>query len=455
VVSGRTAPGAGVQDLLPDQNFLCHNDIISGHSPPTRSRAADASNRSLVNGNRVNSAWDTTGGEVIHMSDNDGESDSGPSTGDETTASHPVVKSDYKVKGEQDAPAGTGVLGHNTATSGISTYGVQGVTDSVDPDSAGVSGTATSSSGKTHGVHGRSEADIGKGVTGFATAASGTNHGVLGVTFSNEGYGVYSAGRLHAERDVDKTGATNMDRHVATFHNTSGSSTGDILGLKTDVDDPGEFMNYISFIDADAQIGQIDGNGSGGVTYDSASSDLAEYFPKADPDAAFEAGDVVGLQGGALVADPTAGDVALVISGAPMVTGNVPMNDDGNDLACVALLGQVEVRVGGSVHAGDVLVATAVGTAVPAAAGDESAPVVGRALEAGDAHDVVESFVTARAYSDRAPARDRALEGHLAEKDARIDELEAENEALRTRLAAVEEYLGLDDAEARPTLADD
>lgn len=364
------------------------------------------------------------------------------------------VSDPAKVVGKFNDPnGGVGVYGWNTALFG-NTTGVKGLVDSPDSGAAGVYGEARASSGTNPGVHGVTASSAGNGVYGQAYRTTGNATGVIGQTASADGYGVHSIGRLHAQRDVSQTGATNMNRHVATFHNTSGDSTGDILGLKTDVDNPEEFMNFISFIDADEQVGQIDGNGSGGVNYKSATADIAEYLPKADPDAAFEAGDVVGLRAGELVADPTAGDDALVISGAPMVTGNVPMNDDDHDMACVALLGQVEVRVAAAVSAGDRLVATPAGTAVAMDDSDGQAPLVGRALEAGDADETVETFVTAQAADGAAPTSTMVEQRH-GDEDGRIRELEAENEALRERVAVIEDQLGLDGTSGQPTPADD
>lgn len=64
--------------------------------------------------------------------------------------STPHTSSTWKVLGEIDAPTGTGVLGHNTATSGQS-FGVKGVTDSAD-DATGVLGKAPA--GEADGVIG-------------------------------------------------------------------------------------------------------------------------------------------------------------------------------------------------------------------------------------------------------------------------------------------------------------
>ena len=141
-----------------------------------------------------------------------------------------------------------------------------------------------------------------------------------------------------------------------------------------------------------------------------------------------------------------------------MLTGNVPdygEADAAEQSVCVALLGQVPVRIGAAVSAGDLLVATADGTAVPADTQDGCPPVVGRALEDGAADDTVTTFVNAQAETDRAD-RMQDLDQRLAAKDARIDELEAENEQLRERLDAVADRLAsLEAGPAEHAPADD
>lgn len=265
----------------------------------------------------------------------------------------------------------------------------------------------------------------------------------------------------------DQSGFASLDNHVMTVENHNSESSPDVLALKTYATDPSESANYVTFLDAEGFVGAIEGNGSGGVNYRSGAGDVAEYFPVADSDETFAPGDVVGLRGGAIVADPTAADVALVVSDAPMVTGNAPAAEGDEGSACVALLGQVPVRVGAAVEAGDLLVAAADGTAVPASAAtavpaadttagegsDGGGSVVGRALEGAEtAGDLVRTFVSVGAGVD--PRRtEGARNGHprsmatevgrlrqnLAERDERIDALEGENETLRERLADLEE----------------
>jgi hypothetical protein len=84
----------------------------------------------------------------------------------------------------------TAVMGIVNTQSAIG-WGVFGETRSNHISSAGVYGLATSSTGNTKGVWGRSLSPDGTGVRGEATASSGANSGVFGVSLSASGRGVY------------------------------------------------------------------------------------------------------------------------------------------------------------------------------------------------------------------------------------------------------------------------
>jgi len=257
-----------------------------------------------------------------------------------------------------------------------------------------------------------------------------------------------------AEDNTDPSG------HVATIENESDSGSADVLLLQTGETDPGGTNKYVTFADANGAIGAIQGNSNGGIEYNSSSADIAEYFPAATPDAEFDTGSVVGLADGEIRRDPTAADAALVVSDAPMLTGNVPdygEAETAEQSVCVALLGQVPVRIGAAVSAGDLLVATADGTAVPADTQDGCPPVVGRALEDGAADDTVTTFVNARAETDRATLMqdlDQRLQETVdavqADNDAlreRAEDLEAENQRLQETVDALRERTGNLEAE--------
>lgn len=111
---------------------------------------------------------------------------------DARTDSH--ATSTWKVLGQLDTAGATGVLGHNTATSGTG-VGVEGITDSGGTDAAGLRGEATASTGVTYGVAGFNNSEKGgsAGVYGEVTAASNTRptNGVMGLDPTENGAGVY------------------------------------------------------------------------------------------------------------------------------------------------------------------------------------------------------------------------------------------------------------------------
>ena len=277
-----------------------------------------------------------------------------------------------------------------TSTAGAqNSNGLVATTDSPHPNANAVSGVAVASTGRATGVMGWSWSPDpdSEGVIGEARASTGEAVGVYGTSSSPTGYGVKSTGQLHVERDVAIASTTDFRRHAATIHNTSGSTDGDVLGLKTDATSPGSGVNFVSFVDSTGEIGAIYGSGNGSVTFTGNTADFAEYFPKADPAATFEPGQVVGLRDGEVVADTGDADAVLVVTTAPILAGNEPRDGDAEDYVPLSLVGQIPVGVSGEVDPGDELVASpaADGTAVARRTTDrEAAPAVGLALGAAD-----------------------------------------------------------------------
>jgi hypothetical protein len=317
---------------------------------------------------------------------------------------------------------------------------------------------------------------------------------------ANGGTGIGTASPVttfHVKDSVAESGGDNLGRHVAAIENTSNSSNPvpDVLGLElTNVTDPGGFNSYISFMDQNGTIGNIQGDGNGGVEFTGTTADFAEFFPKADPDREVEDGTVVGLRDGEVVAlaeesDP---DAVMVVSTAPLMTGNRPINEDErDDYVKLSLVGQVPVTVSESVGHGDVLVASPDddGTALARTDCAESGrPVVGMALSDGESGEKVRTLIGGPGLDATVAGKSRTattttdteqeaqvtridkLEADLHEKDERIEDLEAENEALREetatlseenevlreRLAAVETHLAsIDGSGTSPTSADD
>ena len=103
----------------------------------------------------------------------------------------------WGVFGYVNSSAGTGVVGHANAATGLTT-GVLGRVDSASDEATAVYGGAWAATGVTTGVWGvsSSTADGAAGVYGQAIGQSGQIFGVFGSSDSSNGYGVFSLGEL-------------------------------------------------------------------------------------------------------------------------------------------------------------------------------------------------------------------------------------------------------------------
>jgi hypothetical protein len=99
------------------------------------------------------------------------------------------------------------------------------------------------------------------------------------------------------------------------------------------------FENYIK-----AQIG---------VTYQSGAGDYAEWLPKENPNEVFIAGELVGVKNGMVSKKIFGAEKVMIVSTNPIVLGNMPKENDESKYEKIAFIGQVPVRVLGSVQPGD------------------------------------------------------------------------------------------------------
>ncbi len=93
-----------------------------------------------------------------------------------------------------------------------------------------------------------------------------------------------------------------------------------------------------------------------GVEYSSGNGDYAEWLERVDPNEIISAGDVVAVKGGKITKDLANAEQVMGVSHRPIVLGNVPkagMNEKGNN---VAFMGQIPVKIMGSVRSGDYIV---------------------------------------------------------------------------------------------------
>ena len=149
--------------------------------------------------------------------------------------------------------------------------------------------------------------------------------------------------------------------HAALIWNDFIDNSLDGLAIRLSVPTPTTANNYLSFQSGiGANLGSVEGNGSGGVVFNSSGGDYAEYLPLADgvAKAALPPGRVVGIRGGRVSLDTDGAEQIGVVSTNPAISGNDPGEAKRGSHALIAFLGQVDIAVAGPVNAGDFLIAS-------------------------------------------------------------------------------------------------
>ncbi|SDW85091.1 hypothetical protein SAMN05444411_102308 [Lutibacter oricola] len=98
-----------------------------------------------------------------------------------------------------------------------------------------------------------------------------------------------------------------------------------------------------------------------GVSYQSGAADYAEWLPKLNPSDIFLEGDIVGVTNGFITKNTFGAEKVMVISTNPIVLGNMPQQNNEANYEKVAFMGQVPVKVLGSVTAGDYILPSIIG----------------------------------------------------------------------------------------------
>ncbi len=188
---------------------------------------------------------------------------------------------------------------------------------------------------------------------------------------------------------VEETSGSTAAAHVALIENTSVDNNADALALRLNTQAyPNASNNYISFYNSSDLVGEIQGNGTGGIELISASADFAERLPRLNPAERMTAGDVVGVFGGKVTKATDGAEQVMVVTDRALVVGNDPGEAARAGYETVSFVGQVPVRVRGAVAPGDLLVASGAGDGTARAVAPEAydpaadGPVVGRAWAA-------------------------------------------------------------------------
>ncbi|HEX9660073.1 MAG TPA: hypothetical protein VGA18_07215, partial [Rhodothermales bacterium] len=225
--------------------------------------------------------------------------------------------------------------------------------------------------------------------------------------------------------------------YVGLIRNTSTNASADGLAIQIETTgNPGTAANFVGFFDGDDDlIGQIEGNAAGGVAYNTAGADYAEYLPHLSRGEEFSGGDVVGVFDGKISLRTVGAQQVMAITDRAAVLGNAPKGmDEVVGYEAVSFIGQVSVQVTGRVNEGDYVVASGLedGTAVAVAPEDmtldDVARLVGRAWESSD------SAVTKRINTVVGLDRTEVLSAIIRRQSRELTEQEKAIEELRILL---------------------
>ncbi len=319
------------------------------------------------------------------------------------------------IEGDSYGASHAAVYGRNL--SGGAALGVMGKAEG-GTDSKGVYGYASSSSGMTYGVFGKSDSSSGvgvrgespyTGVSGAATLTSGTTYGVFGWATSPGGAGVFGtnqssgSGAHGVKGDTMGSGGWASGVYGTAHYNTAIGVT----GWNTS-SGPGVYAwseNGIGLIvkgtgGPGADIAEIWNHGDGALlwrintfgdvhipgSFYSNGADFAELYPAKGE---LHPGTVVGIGEDGRLEPATAKRaraVMGVVSARPTVVGGSAITAEGNrGKVAVAILGIVEVRASaasGPIRPGDLLCAGSEPGVAEEAVWAYPGTIVGKALEA-------------------------------------------------------------------------
>jgi len=252
---------------------------------------------------------------------------------------------------------------------------------------------------------------------------------------------------LHVARSIqDFTFSPQSFNHVATIENTStGDSAVSVLALKVGFTGTvGNGINYVTFLrtgnaqTGDLPVGAIEGNGFGGVSYNSGGADYAELLPRLNSAEHIQPGEIVGLFDGRVTKRTRGATQVMAVSTGPVVLGNDPGKDTRGGYEKVAFIGQVMARVRGTVQAGDFIIASGLddGTGVAVSperiTSEQFKQAVGQAWEKS-VDSGVKSVRIAVGLIQRDPTVSRLLESNR-DQSARIAAMEARLNAFEARM---------------------
>jgi hypothetical protein len=190
---------------------------------------------------------------------------------------------------------------------------------------------------------------------------------------------------------------------------------------------------FIDFLVRNESVGHIQGLGteSGNFLFFAGTSrDYAEYLPRLKDDEVIEPGEVVGVFGGKVTKVTENAHQVMAITDRPIVLGNMPAKGQEHLYEKVSFIGQIPIKVRGSVQAGDYIIPSGLndGTGIAVAPQDitpiQCGQIVGRAWESSDEVEV--KRVNAAVGLDNSSAVATSLMSEMEDLKAELQELKRE-----------------------------
>lgn len=168
-----------------------------------------------------------------------------------------------------------------------------------------------------------------------------------------------------------------------------------------------------------------------GVTYQSGSADYAEWLERINPNENITAGDIVGVFGGKISKYTNNAQQYMVISTKPAILGNMPKSGQEGLYEKVAFMGQIPVKVRGTVLVGDYIIPSGLNDGIGRA-------ISSTEMRADQYHEIVGVAWSSSLLNEGVSLINMAIGLNTNDVSRLVSQLETKYNALETRIAALE-----------------